>query len=251
MKGFAGFPEGKVRNVAVPEPFFTDLLPLIDHVAELKVTLYGLWQLNVREGPYRFLRRDDFAADTDFMRGLAASTRQAEEMLDDALERAEARGTFLAVEVEDAQTEQRLYFMNTPKGREAVGKLTRGEWRPEGLSQAAIFTPLRGNVFTLYEQNIGPLTPMLVEELRDALATYPAPWIEDAIRIAVKNNVRRLKYILAVLERMRLEGRYDRTDQQTAEDYVKRYEGYRPYLATREPGDADDADEYVGDTGGE
>ncbi len=245
MKGFAGFPEGKVRSVAVPEPFFTDLLPLIDHVAELKVTLYGLWQLNLREGPYRFLRRDDFSVDADFMRGLAASARQAEEILDDALERAEARGTFLAVQVEDAQAEQRLYFMNTPKGREAVGKLTRGEWRPEGLSQAATFTPLRGNVFTLYEQNIGPLTPMLVEELRDALATYPAPWIEDAIRIAVKNNVRRLKYILAVLERMRLEGRYDRTDQQTTEDYVKQYEGYRPYLATREPDDADD------NTGGE
>jgi DNA replication protein len=240
MKGFAGFPEGKVRSVAVPEPFFTDLLPLIDNVHELKVTLYGLWQLNLREGAYRFLRREDFAGDAEFMRGLAASARQAEEILDDALERAEARGTFLGVRVEDAQAEHRLYFMNTPKGREAVNKLTRGEWQPADFGGAASFSALRANVFTLYEQNIGALTPMLVEELRDALATYPAAWIEDAIRIAVKNNVRRLKYILAVLERMQTEGRYDRANQETPEDYVKRYEGYRPYLANREPGDAGD-----------
>jgi DnaD/phage-associated family protein len=130
--------------------------------------------------------------------------------------------------------------MNTPKGREAVNKLTRGEWQPAAYGEAAAFSALRANVFTLYEQNIGALTPMLVEELRDALATYPAAWIEDAIRIAVKNNVRRLKYILAVLARMQTEGRYDRANQETPEDYVKRYEGYRPYLANREPGDADD-----------
>lgn len=243
MKGFAGFSEGKVRSVAVPEPFFTDLLPLIDNLYELKVTLYGLWQLNLREGPYRFLRREDFSADTDFMSGLAASPRQAEERLDDALERAEARGTFLGVRVEDAQAEHHLYFMNTPKGREAVNKLTRGEWRPPALNEAATLSVLRANVFTLYEQNIGPLTPMLVDELRDALATYPAAWIEDAIRIAVKNNVRRLKYILAVLQRMQTEGRYDRADQQTPEDYVKRYEGYRPYLAAPEPGEGDARDD--------
>ena len=105
----------------------------------------------------------------------------------------------------------------------------------ERLSDALGIHNMRANVFTLYEQNIGALTPMLVEELRDALATYPAAWIEDAIRIAVKNNVRRLKYILAVLERMQTEGRYDRADQQTPEDYIKRYEGYRPYLANHEP----------------
>lgn len=233
MKGFAGFPDGKVRSVAVPEPFFSDLLPLIDHLAEMKVTLYGLWQLSLREGVYRFLRREDFSADELFMRGLAVSPRQAEEVLDDALERAEARGTFLAVLVEDAQAAQRLYFMNTPKGREAVEKLTRGEWKPTAeMSGAATLSHLRANIFTLYEQNIGALTPMIVEELRDAQATYPAVWIEDAIRIAVKNNVRRLKYILAVLERMQTEGRHDRADQQDAEDYIKRYEGYRPYLTT-------------------
>lgn len=234
MKGFPGFPDGKVRSLPLPEPFFTELLPVVDHLGELKVTLYAFWRLSLKEGTYRFLRREDFAGDELLMRGLSASPRQAEEALDDALERAEARGTMLHVLIEDAQAVHNLYFMNTPKGREAVEKLTHGEWRPPehaDAGAAVTLSRMRSNVFTLYEQNIGALTPMIVEELRDAAATYPAVWIEDAIRIAVKNNARKLKYILAVLERMRTEGRYDQETRDDSEADLSRYDGYLPYLA--------------------
>ena len=103
MKGFAGFPAGKMRTVPLPEQFFTDLLPTVDHLGEMKVTLYAFCRLNLKQGEYRFLQREDFSEDDLFMRGLSASPRQAEEILDDALERAEARGTLLHVMVEDAQ----------------------------------------------------------------------------------------------------------------------------------------------------
>jgi DnaD/phage-associated family protein len=236
MKGFPGFPDGKVRTVPLPEPFFTELLPAADHLGELKATLYAFWRLSLKEGKYRFLRREDFAGDEQFMRSLAPSARQAEEALDDALERAEARGTLLHVLIEDAQAAQDLYFMNTEKGREAVEKLTRGEWRPSAAAGIVVtLSQRRSNVFVLYEQNIGPLTPLVAEELRDAEAAYPAAWIEDAIRIAVKNNVRRLKYIQAVLERMRAEGRHEQEDRDDPEQYLSRYDGYLPYLDD-EPG---------------
>jgi DnaD/phage-associated family protein len=233
MKGFPGFPDGKLKTLPLPEQVFTELLPIIDHLGELKVTLYAFWRLSVKEGQYRFLRRDDFANDELFMRGLAASPRQAEEILDDALERAEARGTLLHIYIEDAQTTHNLYFVNSPKGREAVEKLTQGEWRPaeQGEGVAITLSRMRSNIYTLYEQNIGALTPMIVEELRDMADTYPAAWIEDAIRVAVKNNARKLKYILAVLERMRAEGRYDQTTTDT-EDDLSRYDGYLPYADT-------------------
>ena len=42
MKGFPGFPDGKQRLTAVPSLFFSDLLPIIDNLAELKVTLYAI-----------------------------------------------------------------------------------------------------------------------------------------------------------------------------------------------------------------
>ena len=232
MKGFAGFSDGKQRSVALPEPFFAELLPLVDHLGELKVTLYAFWRLGRKDGLYRFLLREDLADDELFMAGLAASPRQAAEALDDALERAEARGTLLRVVIEDAQAERHLYFMNSARGREAVEKLTRGEWRPEGFEGAVVtLNHIRGNVYRLYEQNFGALTPMISEELRDMAATYPAPWIEDAMRVAVKNNVRRLKYVLAVLERMRTEGHYEQEDQITEQDPLRGYQDYLPYIA--------------------
>lgn len=231
MKGFPGFPDGKLKTLPLPEQVFTELLPIIEHLGELKVTLYAFWKLSVKEGTYRFVRRADFADDDLFMRGLAASPRQAEELLDDALERAEARGTLLHVLIEDAQATHDLYFVNSAKGREAVEKLTRGEWRPADQAEAGAAVTLsrmRSNVYTLYEQNIGALTPMIVEELRDMAETYPAAWIEDAIRVAVKNNARKLKYILAVLERMRTDGRYEQPNADPQDD-LSRYDGYLPF----------------------
>jgi DnaD/phage-associated family protein len=231
MKGFSGFPDGKIRTTPLPEQFFTDLLPAADHLGELKATLYAFWRLSLKEGKYRYLRRQDFTDDETFMRGLASAARQAEEVLDDALERAEARGTLLHVMIEDAHSVQNLYFMNTPRGREAVEKLTHGEWRPdEGAGTVVTLSQMRSSLFVLYEQNVGPLTPMVAEELRDMESTYPAAWIEDAIRIAVKNNARKLKYILAVLERMRTEGRNEQEDRDASEEYLRRYDGYRPFL---------------------
>jgi hypothetical protein len=84
---------------------------------------------------------------------------------------------------------------------------------------------VRANVFVLYEQNIGPLTPMIADSLRDLMATYPGAWIEEAIQIAVRNNIRKLNYILAVLERRRAEGPRERTEKTSPED-PDRYTGY-------------------------
>jgi DnaD/phage-associated family protein len=65
----------------------------------------------------------------------------------------------------------------------------------------------RPNIFALYEQNIGPLTPMLADLLRDAEATYPADWIADAMKIAVENNKRNWRYVEAILKSWATEGR--------------------------------------------
>jgi DnaD/phage-associated family protein len=226
MKGFSGFSEGELPTVAVPEAFFTELLPIIDHAGELKVTVYAFWRLSRMTRKPAYLRREDFAEDSDLLRGLAASPRQAQEALDDALERAEARGTFLRAQIEDAQAVHDLYFLNTAAGREALEGLIRGVWRPDDSEGRLTLSHVRSNVFVLYEQNIGPLTPMIAESLRDALATYPGDWIEDAIKVAVRQNARKLNYILAVLDRMKREGRRDKGDQTGSENDLSRYDGY-------------------------
>jgi DnaD/phage-associated family protein len=208
MKGFSGFPD-KTEVERVPASFFAELLPIIDHLGELKVTLYCFWALPRKEGKYRYMTRADFLRDDRFMHGLDSPRRAAEAALDDALERAAARGTLLHVAVASAEGEEDLYFMNTARGRAAVAAIERGEWRPgEGGAPAEITLDVeRPNVFVLYEQNIGPLTPMIADALREVEEDYPHAWIEEAIEQAVLNNARSLNYVRAILRRWQAEGK--------------------------------------------
>jgi DnaD/phage-associated family protein len=98
-----------------------------------------------------------------------------------------------------------------------VETIARGVW-PEEIETAG-----RPNIFTLYEQNIGMLTPLIAEQLRDAEQTYPAAWIEDAFREAVSLNKRSWKYIHAILERWRTEGKDEKPDRRSAEADRRRY----------------------------
>jgi len=210
MIGFPGFPNGKMRLTPVPNPFFSELLPIIDDLAELKVTLYAFWALSQKEAEVRYLRLADFLNDSRLMKGLGPSATLAAEALEDGLERAVARGTFLHVNVESADGVMDLYFLNTEKGRAAVEGITRGDWRPNPDEAGPIELMMeRPNVFVLYEQNIGSLTPMMADQLRDVEKNYPLEWIEEAIGVAVQNNVRRWRYVQSILERWRQEGKKD------------------------------------------
>src|SRR5512142_2395746 len=103
MPSFAGFPSGKVHNTPLPAPFFTELLPLIDHLGELKVTLYALWFLDQQEGTLRYLSLNDFLNDRKLMDGLVPCQDEtllrdgcadaARAALQDALDRTVRRGS--------------------------------------------------------------------------------------------------------------------------------------------------------------
>lgn len=224
MKGFGGFP-ARVDMVRVPAPFFSELLPIIDHLGELKVTLYCLWALQHKEGDYRYLTLREFLGDEALLSGLGQPRADAEAALEDALERAAARGTLLHVSIEGAEGEEHLYFVNTERGRAAVDAIERGQWRPgEGESPLELTVRVdRPNIFVLYEQNIGPLTPMIADALREIEAVYPQSWIEEAIRLAVTNNARSLAYFRAILERWQAEGKDSGRHRGDAEKDRRRY----------------------------
>lgn len=196
MQGFSGFPPGKVAQTRIPNLFFSELLPQIDHLAELKVTLYCLWALQRQEEQYPYVRWSEVVADELFMAGLTSKVTQREAILRDAFERAVARGTLLQVTVE----EEAIYFMNSPRGRAAVAAIEAGDWLPGGLKRPVGLIVERPNIFVLYEQNIGPLSPMIVDQLRAAEEEYPSEWIVEAIEAAVARNVRNWRYIQAIIE---------------------------------------------------
>lgn len=226
MRGFPGFPDGKVPLVPVPDPFFTDLLPLIDNLAELKATLFAIWALaRRRENETRYLRAADWDAALPWFEVDQAGARSPREVLWEGIERAVARGSLLEIVVhgEDGEEVDRWYVLNTPRGRELVARIERGEVPPEVQPAQVHLTPRRPNIFTLYEQNIGLLQPLIAEELREAEQIYPSEWIEEAFRIAAERNVRRWSYVRRILERWASEGREDRGQDRQDSEEGRRY----------------------------
>ena len=200
MKAFSGFSSGKVESIAFPEPIFTELIPLIDDLDELKVTLHLLYRLSRQQAQPRYILHRDLLHDDLVLGGLSEPTEAG---LETALERAVERGTLLRTEIAIENRGEVVYFANSPRGRAALEAISRGEPLPEAGSYA------RPNAFKLYEENIGPLTPLIAEELEAAEETYPIDWIADAFREAVTLNKRSWKYIRAILARWSSEGRDD------------------------------------------
>ena len=128
-----------------------------------------------------------------------------------------ARGAALHLMVgKDGSTED-IYLLNTEQDREALEKIKSGEIKLTGLDvkagESGIIAQPRPNIYTLYEENIGLLTPMIAEELKDAEKNYPEQWIDDAIKESVRANKRNWRYIAHLLERWATEGKRDGTYQ--------------------------------------
>lgn len=215
LPGFIGFPDKKMKPVIVPDLFFTDLLSQIDDLAELKLTLYIFWLLNEQTGDLRYLRGEDLRGDEKLLRSLnlESDLRSPLATLEHALEQAVARNTLLRLEVETGAGETVIsedwYFLNTAKGRQAVAMIRQGRLADlqKIIPDEARLTVDRPNIFILYEQNIGLMTELIAEQLRDMERNYPPDWIHEAFEIAVSNNKRSLRYIQAVLKRWETEGK--------------------------------------------
>ncbi|MEO8611748.1 MAG: DnaD domain protein [Chloroflexota bacterium] len=227
MQKFDGFPDdSKLSPTAFPAQFYSELLPMIDDLAELKLTIFCFWALHQREGSSRYLLRDDFYDDDALVAGLLAIDPAAtmDQVLTAALNRAMERGTLICAEVELDNGSENLYFMNSKKGRSAIAQIRAGEWQPGDENHPVEILPERPNIYKLYEANVGALTPMVAEYLKDAEKDYPLDWIEDAIRGAVVNNKRNWSYIQAILRRRESEGKrggsIKRSPEQDGQSYI-------------------------------
>jgi DnaD/phage-associated family protein len=61
------------------------------------------------------------------------------------------------------------------------------------------------NIYELYAENVGELTPYVADVLRDFEEEFPVEDIEYAVREAVQLNKRSLRYIGAILSRLATE----------------------------------------------
>ena len=216
MNKFSGFTSSETFT-QIPDSFI-HLLKEIDDAAELKVTLYAIWRIEHIEGHFRAMSETDFEAES-----LGMSLEEIQIGLGKSVE----RGTLLRrrperSSVEGAEHEADVfYFLNSPRGRLAAEAFAKGQWRE---SAKIMSTPMnKSNIFKLYEENIGALTPLLSDMLREAEKNYPSVWFEEAFEIAVSRNIRNWKYVEAILARWKEKGKDERKDQQDIVKDAKRY----------------------------
>jgi DnaD/phage-associated family protein len=165
--------------ISLPDSFFTQAVPKIQDLAELKVVLYVA---------YLILRKPDHTHFVTYKELKAESCRLSaelnEETLRQALNSAVEHGALLHS------------TLNINGMLEDVYSLTVDSRQPPTV-----------NIFALYEQNIGILQSMIAEELKEAERIYPPQWIEEAFKEAVTLNKRNWRYIARILERWANEGK--------------------------------------------
>lgn len=223
---FTGFSTDKL--VSLPPELFTQVLPVITLPSELKVTLHIFYRLSRQRGTPRRISWDELAADRTLTRSLRSISklRPPADLLDEGLSAAVQRTTLLHLALPKDEGDGRLvnwYLVNTAANRGWVEEMTQVR---VALAPNDVVAEQRPSLLMLYEQNIGLVTPLLVDELREAEERYPREWIEDAMREAVRANVRSWRYVHKVLERWAANGRHDGTHQSErptidVEKYIK------------------------------
>lgn len=201
-----GFPD-RVERVPVPSPLLGPYLESIDDLAELKCTLRLMYLLPRKKGYPQAVSFQELLADPVLQRALGKDGALPE-ALRAALSKAVRRGTLLASPSENGMEAEGLFLLNTPRNRASVSRLSR----PISADTAIVGSAegggdVRPNIFQLYEENIGLLTPLIAEELKEAETSYPAAWIEEAFREAALQNKRSWRYIERILERWAQEGK--------------------------------------------
>ena len=215
MKQFSGFP-AKTQFTSIPNVFFSSLLPQISDIAELKVTLHIFWVIYGKRGYPRFITQRELLSNKSLMSSLREGKKPPDGVLGDALEMAVNRGTILHIVLDRGGVPEDVYFLNTESDRQVVAKIRNGELALAGLKAGGqaypeVETEPPPDIFTLYEENIGMLTPMVAEELKEAEKLYPQDWIRDAIKEAAKQSIHKWSCISAILERWATEGKKDGT----------------------------------------
>jgi DnaD/phage-associated family protein len=208
---FQGFPP-RPEVTPLPNIFFSEVSPLISSMAEYKVVMQVFYLLSRRKGYPRFVTCIELLNDPVIIRGLAQTEGRFEDVLKQSLDVAVNDGILLHVPVESGGKADEAYFINNRSERETIEKILAGTLTiPEATirKSAAPAAVQQSDIYSLYEQNIGMLTPIIAEELQEAEQHYPAEWIQDAFREAVRANVRNWKYISSILKRWEREGKKD------------------------------------------
>ena len=192
--------------VPVPAALFGPLLEGVADVTSLRCVLRAVYVLHrkqtspERRGQLASVTAAELAADP--VLGLGNKAADETSVAERALAEAAEAGVLLRSGAG--------YCLDTAANRRAVaaGALSSGV-APEVDTSVEAVAGARPDVFRLYEENVGVITPMAAERLKDMETEFPPEWIAEAFGEAVVSNARSLRYVEAVLRRWRDDGRGD------------------------------------------
>ncbi|HEY5625154.1 MAG TPA: DnaD domain protein [Dehalococcoidia bacterium] len=220
--GFTGFPDSGLAT-AIPNLFFSRVMPEISDPAELVVSAYFFFAAQLHTRRPHYVAREELAADRALVRALANIAGGTDhEALSRGLDLAVKRGTLiraLSGEVSEASAAE-VYAVNSPSNYRALETLSEvrlQEPLPPAPGEAA------PDIFVLYEENIGSITPLIADELKDAEQRYPAEWLREAVREAVELNKRSWRYVASILRRWETEGpSYEKSERDPQIEWLER-----------------------------
>jgi DNA replication protein len=222
MAEFTGFSSKPKTNIQLPPEFFTQVLPGMVDLDELKLILLVFWYLQNRDENTGYVTTDELLEEPIVPKSFGLDRALCKEKLNSAINKSEQDGVLLR----GLKDEREYLFFNSPRGAALLNGLASGEWQPDTSSlTGAPISETRPNIFTLYEQNIGLLTPLMADTLMDAEKTYPADWIEEAVKIAVERNARNWRFIEAILRSWKEKGRNEKDQRTSAEGRKRDSEG--------------------------
>lgn len=207
---FTGFP-ARGQATAIPNAFFVDVLPRLTDPVALGVTLFALHATMSKRGYPRFVTALELLSERPLAEFLArCGETDAAAAVVRGLRAAEDTGVFAGLAVTHDGRDSRLYFLNAPADRRALEAVRHGEIDlGADVLQAREPAARASSIFALYEQLVGSVPPLMVDELTEAERLYPRSWLEDAFREAAAHNARSWRYVSRILERWAAEGRND------------------------------------------
>ncbi len=225
MTEFRGFPSiGK--GTSIPNVFFETVLPRLQSPDELLAFLWVARMAQEKKAEPRCISVEDLWAHAparESFENLGTGRKGLEHGLNGCLR----VGALLALHVRGARDGELVYFINNPPARNAIQRARAGQLTIRPGATVSEWTPAeRPDIFRLYEEHIGTITPIMADKLTETADNYPPEWIEDAFREAAERNVRNWRYIERILESWSLEGHGDeRTSRHSFEEQKRRYLG--------------------------
>tara|TARA_Y100000590_G_scaffold463778_1_gene631378 strand:- start:12151 stop:12858 length:708 start_codon:yes stop_codon:yes gene_type:complete len=194
----SGFPKG-VHFTPVPSPLLGPMLEQIGDYNDLVCILRFINLIHLKKGSHKWVEENLLISDQ-----VLHAVIGSKEKIQDSINKCINNGFILRASLK-TDRKARILVLNTSDAKTNIDRIVNEEHDTK-VDVIENNNPTE-NIFTLYENNIGTLNPLITEELKYAQQRYPDDWINEAFREAVKNNARSWRYIETILENWHINGR--------------------------------------------